>query len=94
MEWKRAYAVYSWVVENTLETFLGGMETRAAGDGAAALGALKPSLVEWKPNNVYDHFMQCIPLKPSLVEWKHSCTCPWEGITTCLETFLGGMETL
>ena len=37
----------------TLETFLGGMETGSGGQLCDHIGALKPSLVEWKLNPLF-----------------------------------------
>ena len=87
-----------------LETFLGGMETLPAPHRSPGLdGALKPSLVEWKPRgSILSYPHPHLPLKPSLVEWKRSSHAtprmPQSYVQSLkpdgnLETFLGGMET-
>ena len=56
-------------------------------------GALKPSLVEWKPTGTVLPGTATAALKPSLVEWKpHPGHSPLWAFSS-LETFLGGMET-
>ena len=70
MEWKRGGRRLVAALRYSLETFLGGMETRDKGVLVAALLALKPSLVEWKLCAHVNIQTRSCPLKPSLVEWK------------------------
>ena len=79
---------------SSLETFLGGMETPVGVFVDVGYQALKPSLVEWKPEADAGKIRSLGTLKPSLVEWKLFRPSFTIGGCCDLETFLGGMETL
>ena len=83
------------MIRNSLETFLGGMETTDTGPQIAGRKqALKPSLVEWKRSIRIVVRASGSALKPSLVEWKLVPVKDFPVVRKDLETFLGGMETL
>ena len=69
-------------VDGILETFLGGMETPVLRlDILVSLAPLKPSLVEWKPQETRRRRAKAEPLKPSLVEWKQILSASAPGTT-------------
>ena len=74
---------------SSLETFLGGMETRPIPSfGSSRRPPLKPSLVEWKQEIVVMLDMIDNTLKPSLVEWKQEIVVMLDMIDNTLKPSL------
>ena len=79
---------------DSLETFLGGMETIDKGKIPPRQHApLKPSLVEWKPPRYGGDTVTPPRLETFLGGMETPQITTNNYMQLCLETFLGGMET-